>query len=138
MANLWIRAKFRLRLKIRLSPKFRLAERKQNGGKTKPKMVKLHVENVVSVSRLWQQLTTLSTLFIMIVNYHGKQRKHICLDCNVSLFTKHNKIIQKSQWFLVIKKDDLLVIRVKGMHFCITELGIRRYCSDWLWSWPDL
>ena len=39
MANLHIRPKFTLRLRMRL--KFILAERKENGGKIEPKMVKL-------------------------------------------------------------------------------------------------
>jgi len=72
--------------------------------------------------------------FIKMFHYHGNQRTRVCLDCNFCFFTKRNKIIRKIKWFLLIKEDYLLVIRGKGLHFCITELGITRNCSDYLWS----
>ena len=87
----------------------------------------------------WQQNQTKSGYenncimsFIKMFNYHGNQRNRICLDCNFCLFTKRNKIIQKMKWFLLIEKDDLLEIRGKGLHFCITELVVRPNCSDYL------
>jgi len=66
---------------------------------------------------------TLCTSFIKIFNYHGNERKRVCLDHNFCLFTNRNKIIQKIKWFLLIEKDYLLAIRGKGLHFCIMELG---------------
>jgi len=38
------------------------------------------------------------------------------------------KIIQK------IQKKYLLALSGKGLHFCITEMGIRPNCSDYLFS----
>jgi len=70
--------------------------------------------------------SNLHTSFIKVFNYHGNQRKHVRLDRNFCLFTKRNKIIQKIKWFLLIKKDYLLAIRGKGLHFCIMELGSDR------------
>ena len=43
--------------------------------------------------------------FIKRFNYHGNQSKFVCLDHNFRSFTKHNKVIQKINWFLLIEKN---------------------------------
>ena len=60
MASLRITPKLRLRLTIKLSPKFRLADRKLNGGKSKPKMVKLYFKKLYQYLQLMTTVTELA------------------------------------------------------------------------------
>ena len=101
-------------------------------------MIKLLRKKIISISSINDNDKTLCTSSIKIFNYHGNQCKRMCLDRNFCLLTKSNKIIQKIEWFLLIKKNCLLVIRHNCLCFCITKLWIRPNCYDYLWSLTKL
>ena len=63
--------------------------------KPNQKMVKLLRKKIVSISAINDDNKPPYPSFIKICNYHGNQRKHVCLERNFCMFTKRNKTIQK-------------------------------------------